>query len=88
MATTTDRNDCLWFHHEFTPKEALAAPLLRIADGLEWLMHSQPQDYEAELDRIGSTDEAAFANVTAEDLKERWHILYQVRADALAMFGG
>ncbi len=62
--------------------------LLRIADRLEWLMHSEPEDYEADLDRLGDTDEAVFANITAEDLKERWHILYQVRADALVMFGG
>ncbi|MCU0663692.1 MAG: HDOD domain-containing protein [Myxococcota bacterium] len=65
---------------------ATMVSLLRLADSLEKLAASEPEDYEAGLERIAQSEAATYLRVDKNALLSRWQTLYMLRGDALAMF--
>ncbi|MCP4606770.1 MAG: HDOD domain-containing protein [Proteobacteria bacterium] len=62
--------------------------VLRIADHLDSILRTGPENYDEILESYAKKVDCTYAHISAEDLIRRWDILYQVRADALHLFGG
>ncbi len=81
------------WHHQPTRaySDANLGPMvamIRIADHLDTILRSGPEDYEPRLEEFAKGPDCTYAGISAQDLISRWDILYQVRADSLSLFGG
>lgn len=65
---------------------ATMVSLLRLADCLEKLAASVPEDYEKGLERLVQSEAATYLRVDKDALMARWQTLYVLRGDALMMF--
>lgn len=79
-----------WSHQvsrAYTERDtATMVSLLRLADSLDKLAASEPEDYEQSLERLAKSEAATYLHIDKDALFVRWNTLYMLRGDALMMF--